>query len=129
MIYYHLGKSKIEADALSSISLDQNIKVESVEAIFKAPVEGPDALTEMYASHKKAISSLLLESPAAQMTVADWVQTQKADPTTNQVVTWLESKKMDAVKMGEEMSQELKQYLRKWRKLCLQEGILYQHSN
>ena len=36
-----------------------------------------------------------------KMTMMDWVQAQK-------VVTWIESKKLDTVKMGEEMSPELK---------------------
>ena len=52
------------------------------------------------------------------MTVADWDQAQKADPAINQVVTWMESKKFDTVKVDEEMSQELKQYLRQQGKLC-----------
>ena len=46
------------------------------------------------------------------MTVMDWVQAQKAVSTINQVITWLEDKKLETVKVGEEMSQELKQYLR-----------------
>ena len=43
----------------------------------------------------------------------------------------MESKKLDtvSVKVGDEMSQELKQYLSKWGKLCLWEGALYQHGN
>ena len=52
---------------------------------------------EIYACHKKAISSLILESSPGQMTVSDWVQDQKVDPTINQVVTWMESKKLDTV--------------------------------
>ena len=42
------------------------------------------------------------------MTIANWVQAQKANPTINQVVTWMESEKLDTVKVGDEMSQELK---------------------
>ena len=53
------------------------------------------------------------------MTAADWVQAQKADPTINQVVAWMESKKLDTAKMSDAMSQELRQYLRQWEKLCL----------
>ena len=47
------------------------------------------------------------------MTVANWVQALKSDPTINQLVTLMESKKLDTVKVevGNEMSQELKQYL------------------
>ena len=85
MVYYHLGKSNIEADALSRISWDENIRAEVTEAIFKAAVEDQNVLIEIYACHKKAISSLILEFPPAQMTVVNWVQTQKADPTINQV--------------------------------------------
>ena len=95
----------------------------------KAIVEGPSALMEIYACHEKAISSLILESPPAWMTIANWVQAQKVDPTINQVVTWMEIKKLDTVEVGDEMSQELKQYLRQQGKLCLQEGVLYRCGN
>ena len=52
------------------------------------------------ACHEKAISSLILESPPAWITVADRVQAQKADPTINQVITWMENKKLETVKNG-----------------------------
>ena len=118
-VYYQLGKSSIEVDALSGIPWDQSIRAEVAEAIFKATVEGPNALMEIYACHEKAISSLILESPPVQMTVTDWIQAQKADTTINQVVTWMENKKLETAKVGEEMSHELKQYLRQRGKLCL----------
>ena len=118
MVYYHSGKSTIKVDVLSKIPWDQSIKAEVVKAIFKAAVEDPDALMEIYACHEKAISFLTLESPT-WITVMDWVQAQKVDPTINQVVTWIEDKKLDTVKVGEEMSQELKQYLRQKEQLCL----------
>ena len=59
---------------------------------------------EIYACHEKAISSLILESPPVQMTIADWVHAQKADPTINQVIIWMEKK--EAGKQG------------KWMKRC-----------
>ena len=62
---------------------------------------------EMYACHEKAISSLILESHPVWITVAHWVWAQKVDPTINQVVTWMENKKLETVKVGEEMSHEL----------------------
>ena len=40
---------------------------ETVKAIFKATVEGTDALLEVYACHEKAISSLILESPSTEI--------------------------------------------------------------
>ena len=48
------------------------------------------------------------------MTVAYWVKAQKEDPNINQVATWMESKQLDTVNVGDEMCQELKQYLRQW---------------
>ena len=63
-------------DALSRIPRDQNIRAELAKAIFKAAVEGPNDLIEIYAYHKKAISSLILVSPPAWMTVVDWVEAQ-----------------------------------------------------
>ena len=59
------------------------------------------------------------------MTMMDWVQAQKADLPINQVVTWIEDKKLDTVKVGEEMFQDLEQYLRQKGQLCLQEEVLY----
>ena len=118
-VYYQSQKSNLEADVLSRITWDQSIRAEIVKTIFKAAVEGPDVLIEIYACHEKAISSLILESPPVWMTVADWVQAQKVDPTINQVITWMENKKLETVKEGEEMLHELKQYLRQRGKLCL----------
>ena len=46
---------------MSRIPLDQSVGVEAVKAIFKAAMEGPDALMEIYVCHEKAISSLILE--------------------------------------------------------------------
>ena len=55
MVSYQLDKSKVEADALSRIPWDQNIRAEVVEVIFKATVEGPNALMGIYACHMKAV--------------------------------------------------------------------------
>ena len=111
-IYYCLGKCNVEADALSRIPRDQKIKAEAVGAIFKTVIEGPEALMEVYACHKKAVSSLIPESPPTCMTVMEWVQAQKVDPAINQVITWTENGKLDTVKVSDEMSQEVKLYLR-----------------
>ena len=46
-VYYYLGQSNIEKDALSRTPWDQNIRVDMVKAIFKAAVEDPDALMEI----------------------------------------------------------------------------------
>ena len=108
-IYYHSGKFNVDVDTLSKIPWDKNIKTEAVEAMFKAAIESLDALIEVYACNEKAIISLILESPPTQMTVMDWVQAQKADLAISQVITWLEDKRLDALKVGKEMSQELKQ--------------------
>ena len=124
-ICYWSGKSNVDTDALSWIQWDQNIKAEAVETIFKAHVEGPDAVIEVYACHEKAISSLILESPPTQVNVTDWVQAEKVDPAINQVITWLDDKRLDTVKVGEEMSQELKQYLRQKGQLHLHWEVLY----
>ena len=120
-----VSQSNVDMDALSQIPWDQNIKANAVEAIFKATVDGPDALMEVYACHERAISSLILESPPTQMTVADCVQAQKVDPAISLVITWLEDKLLGTAKVGKEMSPELRQYLRQKEQLCLQEWLLF----
>ena len=125
MVCYHSGKSHIDANALSCIPLDQNIKAEEDKAIFHAAVKGSNALMEVYACHERAISSLILKSPPTQMTVADWVQAQKGGPGIKQIITWLEDKLLGTVKVGKEMSPELRQCLRQKGQLYLQDGVLY----
>ena len=85
-----------------------NMRTEVVAAIFKAAVEGPSALVEIYVYHEKAISSLILEYPPVWMSVADCIQAQKSDPIINHVITWIENKRLVTVKVGEEMLDELK---------------------
>ena len=53
MVYYHSGKSNVEADTLSRIPLDQDIRAKIVKAIFKATVAGPDTLMEVYPVMKR----------------------------------------------------------------------------
>ena len=60
------------------------------------------------------------------MTATEWVQAQKADPVIRQVTTWIEDWKLNAMKLSEEMSQEVKQYLRQKGQLHLNEGVLFQ---
>ena len=48
-IQYHLGKFNVNADVLSRILWDQNIEVHTFGTIFKAAVDGPEALMEVYA--------------------------------------------------------------------------------
>ena len=75
-----MGKSNINADMLSRIPWDQNIEAEAVGAIFKAAFDGLEALIEVYACHKRTISSLILESPPTWMTTMEWAWAQKNDP-------------------------------------------------
>ena len=84
---------------------------------------------EIHACHEKAICSLILESPPVWMIVTGWVQAQKMDPTINQVVTWMESKRLDAVKAGDGMSRSWSNIWGNGGKLCFGEGVLYQCSN
>ena len=102
--------------------------MDAVGAIFKATVDGPGALMEVCICHKMAISSLILESPPTWMTAMEWVWAQKADPVISVVTTWIGDGKLSTMKVSEEMSQEVKQYLRQKGQLCLNKGVLYQHG-
>ena len=78
---------------------DQNIKAEVVGAIFKAALEGPDALMEIYACHEKAIS-VPDSGVSSHMDDCDGLDSgQKVEPTINQVVTWIENKKLELWKL------------------------------
>ena len=59
------------------------------------------------------------------MTAMEWVQAQKADPAICQVITWIKVEEVGTVKVSEEMSQEVKPYLRQVGQLCLKDGVLY----
>ena len=119
-------KSNVNADTLSRIPWDQYIEVGTVGAIFKAVVDGPKALMEVYTCHEGAINSLIPESPPALMTATEWAQAKRADPTIGQVITWIMAEEVDAVKVSKKTSQEVKPYLRQKGQLCLKGGVLYQ---
>ena len=57
------------------------------------------------------------------MTAMEWVQAQKADSVISQVTTWIENGKLSTMKISEEMSQEVKQYLRQKGQLCLKVAL------
>ena len=110
---------------LSRILCDQNTEADTVEAIFKAVVDGPEALMEVYAWHEGVVSSLTLESPPTLTTAMEWVQAQKTNPAISQVIIWINAKEVSTMKVSEEMSQEVKPYLQQKGQLCLKEGVLY----
>ena len=60
------------------------------------------------------------------MTAMEWVQAQKANPAISQVITWIKAEEVGTVKVSEEMSQEVKPYLRQRGQLCLKDSVLYQ---
>ena len=98
-IHYHSGKSDVDADALSQIPRDQNFKTNTVGAIFKAAVNGPGALMEIYTCHKRAIGSFILESPPAWMNAMEWVWAKKADPAIYQGTIWIKDWKLSTVRL------------------------------
>ena len=55
----------------------------------------------------------------------EWVQAQKADPSISHVITRIEAKEVGTLEVSEEMSQEVKPYLRQKGQLCLKEGVFY----
>ena len=80
---------------------------------------------EAYTCNKGAISSLNLESPPTPMTTMEWIQTQKADPAIGQEITRLKDEEVGTVKVSEDMSKEVKPYIRQKGQLCLKDGVLY----
>ena len=124
-IHYCSRKSNVSADTLSRIPRDQNTEVNAVRTIFKATVDGSEALMKVYTCHKRAVISLILESSPTWMTAMEWVWAQKAGLVICHVTTWIEDGKPGTMKVNEEMSQEVKWYLRQKGQLCLKEGVLY----
>ena len=61
-IHYCSEKSNGDADKLSQIPVDQNIEADAIGAIFRATVDDSEAAMYVYACHKRAVSSLVLES-------------------------------------------------------------------
>ena len=128
-IHYHSGKSNVNANTLSWIPWDQNIEKDTVETIFKAAVDSPKALMEVYACHGRAISSLILESPPTQMTATTGFRLKSPTWLSARITTCIESGKFSTTKVSEEMSPEIQQYLREKGQLCLDEGVLLWHRS
>ena len=99
-LYYRVGKTNIDADALSKVSWlgcmpnisDAYLHVTAtvVQPMQEAAHEGPTSLIEAYSCDLHILDSVQDSQQVACMAIEDWHQAQQADQTLSLVIARLQ---------------------------------------
>ena len=137
-LHYWVGKTNINADALSRVSwlecmpdnLDASIKVTAtaLRAIQEAALDKPACPIGAYSYDLHVIGAIQDSQQVAQMTLDDWQQAQEADPVLGKVIKRLGEGMLKQDWFNKTDSPELKQYRREQNNLVIQKGILYRQA-
>ena len=64
----------------------------------------------------------------AGMTSLEWSQAQMQDPVISQIIQAIQTKTLDTIKYKQNMSSDLKAFLRIRKQFKLQQGVLYRKT-
>ena len=134
-LHYQVGKTNINADALSRVSwpecmpdnLDASLKVTTtaVRAIQEAALDKPACPIEAYSYDLHVIGAIQDSQQVAQMTLDDWWQAQEADPVLDKIIKRLGEGMLQQDWFDKTDPPKLKQYKWEQNNLLIQKGILY----
>ena len=134
-LHYREGKTNIDADALSRVSLPEcmpdnlgtslNVNAAAIRAIQEAALDQPACPIEAYSYELDVIGANQDSQQVAQMTLDDWHQVQEADPVLPIIVKRLREVMLEQEWPQKTDSPQLSQYRREQNNLVLQKGVLY----
>ena len=128
-IYYKPGRNNTDADALSRIQWPEAVDISSQTV--HAVCEGVQALhgkVETLCHGAQAVGILSQDTMPAGMTSLEWSQAQMQDPAISQIIQAIQTKTLDTLKYNQDMSLDLKAFLRIRKQFQLKQGILYRKT-
>ena len=125
-ISYKPGRNSTDVDALSRIQWPEavDISFQTVQAV----CEGVQALhgkVETLCHGAQAVGILSQDTMPADMTLLEWSQAQLQDPAISQIIQAIQTKTLDTIKYKQNMSSDLKAFLRIRKQFKLKQGVLY----
>ena len=134
-LYYQVGKTNIDADALSRVSwpecmpdnLGTSLKVNAaaIRAIQEAALDQPACPIEAYSYDFHVLGAVQDSQQVAQMALDHWQQAQEVDPVLGIIIKRLREETLEQDWCKKTDSPKLNQYKREWNNLVIQKGILY----
>ena len=137
-LYYRVGKTNIDADALSGVSwlgcMPDNsgthlrVMAAVVQAIQVDALKGPTGPIEVYTCNLHVLDSVQDILQVTCMTIEDWCQAQQADPTLSLVIARLWDGTLELWQLKQNDPPTFCQFLQEWNHLWFQRGVLYRRA-
>ena len=134
-LHYWVGKTNIDADALSRVSWPEcmpdisgtslKVTAAAIRAIQEAAFQKPVCSIEAYSYDLHVIGAIQDSQQVAQMTLDAWHQAQEVDPVLGIIIKRLREGTLEQDWSKKTDSPKLSQYRREWNNLVLQKGVLY----
>ena len=100
---------------------------QSVHAVCEG-VQAPHGKIETLCHGAQAVGVLSQDNMPPSMTSLEWSQAQLKDPANCQIIQAIQNKSLDTIKIKQDMSSDLKAFLRIRKQFKLTQGILYRKS-
>ena len=128
-VSYKPGRNNTDADALSRIKWPEAVDIssQSVHAVCEG-VQAPHGKIETLCHGAQAVGVLSQDNMSPGMTSLEWSQAQLKDPAIYQIIQVIQNKSLDTLKIKQDMSSDLKAFLRIRKQFKLKQGILYRKS-
>ena len=128
-ISYKPGRNNTDADALSRIKWPEAVDIssQSVHAVCEG-LQAPHGKIETLCHGAQAVGVLSQDNMPPGMTSLEWIQAQLKDPAICQIIQAIQNKSLDTIKIKQDMSSDLKAFLRRRKQFKLKQGILYMKS-
>ena len=134
-LHYSAGKTNIDVDALSRVSLlgcipdgsgsHQKVTSASVQAVQQATLKGSVSPIEAYSCNLHVLDAVQDSQQIACMTLEDWHQAQEVDPVLSLVITRLWDGMLGKGQFKAMDPPEVSQYKWECNHLLLKQGVLY----
>ena len=128
-ISYKPGRNNTDADALSMIQWPEAVDISSqtVQAVCEG-VQAPHGKVETLCRGAQEVGILSQDTMPAGMTSLEWSQVQMQDPAISHIIQAIQIKHLNTIKHKQDMSSELKAFLRIRKQLKLKQGVLYRKT-
>ena len=124
-ISYKHGRNNTDADALSRIQWPEAVDISSqtVQAVCEG-VQAPHGKVGTLCHGAQAVGILSQDTMPADMTSLEWSQAQMQDPAISHIIQAIQIKNLNTIKHKQDMSSDLKAFLRIRKQLKLKTGCI-----
>ena len=125
-LHYRMGKSNVEADALSRIPWDRVIDEETISSLIANVVSKSGSVVESYLNTKLPVHSMAAKVTVSNITTKQWTDYQKEDSSIGYLIDLYKKKKLGHRKPQAEDTEEFRKFLKHKSSYVLKNDLLYQ---